>query len=367
MHSPWILFCALLTFPVPAAPYVVTSYVILSVYTRDGYTASDEPYTYSSSLHTRTGTTRPESLITSIYPVAAPSTGVSAIATLTASADNADVTLINIVLESGSILSSPYSSSAAASLDTSYAVPITYTPEARCSQNWTFTTNVPVEIPAMVTPTPVTLETSVSLFRYQDQKPMRHTEVLAILNPTNVASGEVASASSIYAPYQMSYCYVPTTTCATASPTECSQIWTYTSSPSGYNSSSWYNDYDDRYWLRSLILVCVLVPLGWILIWLAVGLLESWYSFKGLFLGLHRKRGFPYAWCCISVLFLCWVGPTYKAKSPEEQAVLLERWKAMKKSEKFKLWMKWGFRWKYPDVLGAEPELAKRAVRQGFL
>ncbi|KAK6585626.1 hypothetical protein PZA11_002353 [Diplocarpon coronariae] len=367
MKSLSIFFCALLALPAPASAYVVTSYVILSVYTSNGYTASDGTYTRSSSLNAEVGTTRSESLITHTYPVAAPSTSVSAITTFTASADYADVTLLNIVLESGSVLSSPHTSYKSTPLDISYAVPITYTPEPRCSQNWTFTTNVPVEIPALVTPKPVTWATSVSLYRYQDQKPTRHTDVLAILNPTDVASGEVASASSIYAPYQMSFCDIPTTTCPTASPAPCTQIWTYTSSPSRYSGSSSYSDYDDRYWLTPLILICVLVPIGWILIWIIIGLLESWFSFKGLCLGLHRKRGIPYAWCCISVLFLCWVGPTYKAKSPEEQAILLERWKAMKNLEKIKLWMKWGFNWKYPDILGAEPELAKRPPRQAFL
>jgi hypothetical protein len=107
-----------------------------------------------------------------------------------------------------------------------------------------------------------------------------------------------------------------------------------------------------------MILIAVLVPVSWIILWLIIGLWESWMSFKGVILGLHRKRGLPYAWCCVSIFFLCCVGPTYKAKSAEEQAELLEKWNAIKRSEKFKLWMKWGFRWNYPDMLGDEPEFA---------
>jgi hypothetical protein len=49
----------------------------------------------------------------------------------------------------------------------------------------------------------------------------------------------------------------------------------------------------------------------------------------------------------------------YTAKSKEEQEVLVEQWNALRAGEKFKLWMKWGFRWKYPGILGPEPEKVK--------
>ena len=84
-------------------------------------------------------------------------------------------------------------------------------------------------------------------------------------------------------------------------------------------------------------------------------------------LGNKRKRGLPYSWCCISWLFLCWAGPTYAAKSEEERALLKTKWEEYGAGQKFKLWLKWGFRWKYPDVLGEEPEKAKRPFRQGCL
>jgi len=350
--------CALLALTVSAAPYIVTSYVVLSVYT-------ESAYTYYGGR-----STEPESYRTYTDGVAKPTASVSVLSTMTESAAYADVTIVYEVLESGSPVSRTYASNDLSAVYTSYVVPITYSADSTCSgQSWTLSTNVPVTLPAIITPTPVTAITSTTTYPYGYYKEPQQTYVVAVLNATDVDASQVASASSYYAPSYMEYCYTPTTTCSTPTGTaaQCKTTFVYDSSSSS-SGSRYYDDYySDHYWLTPLILICVLVPVGWFLLWLIVGLLESWMSFKGLMLGQHRKRGLPYAWCCISIIFLCWTGPTYKAKSPEEQAVLLERWKEMKKGEKFKLWMKWGFRWKYPTMLGEEPEIAKRALRQGCL
>lgn len=346
----FFLLPSLLAACVSAAPYLVTSYVVLSVYTEAGYT--------------RSYTTIPESLYTYTRVVAPPATPVAAISTITTNADYTHVTVVELIVSSGSRISYSYDSTA---LNTDFVVPVTYTPDATCtSQNWTFTTNVPIYIPTMVSMSPMSTFASATTLSYLHYNPTPTTNVVAVLNPTDVNADDLASASSEYSPYYMTYCYTPTTYCPTASAASCTATWAYdrTSSNSGFSSSDYYY-YDNS--LRDLILICVLVPVGWFLIWLLLGLVESWLSFKGLMLGQHRKRGLPYAWCCISIIFLCFTGPTYKAKSAEEQAELLEKWNAMKKREKFKLWMKWGFRWKYPDVIGAEPEIAKRAFRQGCL
>jgi hypothetical protein len=332
---------------VAAAPYLVTTYVVLSVYTEKGFTNSR--------------TTVPESLYT-YTKVVSPPTPVAAITTITTNAAYTHVTVLEIVVSSGSRVSYNYDSTA---VDTSFVVPITYTPNPTCtSQNWTFTTNVPVYVPSMVSLAAVSTYSSATTYSYQHYNPTPTTAIVAVLNPTDVNAEDLASASSEYMPYYMTYCYTPTTYCPTASGATCTPTFVYDSSSTRYSG---YYYYDDNGYLTPLILICVLVPVGWFLIWLLIGLWESWMSFKGLMLGQHRKRGLPYAWCCISILFLCFVGPTYKAKSDEEQAELLEKWNAMKKREKFKLWIKWGFRWKYPDMIGEEPEVAKRAFRQGCL
>ncbi|KAL2074372.1 hypothetical protein VTL71DRAFT_8150 [Oculimacula yallundae] len=352
--------CAFLALSVSAAPYIVTSYVVLSVTT---YSAT----TYTGYTYTETA---PESTFTRTRYVAKPTGSVTALSTVT-SAGYADVTIVYEVLASGSPIT--YSRNTDESnIHTTYVVPVVYTPDSTCTgQSWTFSTNVPVTVPAIVTPTPVSVTTSATTNAYGYGGDPQRTYVVAVLNPTDVAVSQISYASSYYAPNYMSYCYTPTTTCYTPVGTAavCTPTFVYDRSSSSYRggSSSTYDDYYDNYYLTPLILICVLVPVGWFLLWLIVGLFESWMSFKGLMLGQHRKRGLPYAWCCISIIFLCWTGPTYKAKSPEEQAVLLERWKEMKAGEKFKLWMKWGFRWKYPTVLGEAPPIAKRALRQGCL
>lgn len=196
---------------------------------------------------------------------------------------------------------------------------------------------------------------------------------------------------SLYQPYGMKQCYTPTTSCSTpiASATDgaiCATIFKYdygdessnglggigggntNGSGTGSGGSSRYR-YDDVYGYpyRSAFLIVILVPVAWVLLFFIFGLLESWFSFKGLMLGKQRKRGTPYLWCCISCFSLCCVGPTYKAKSVEEQAILAERWKELKVGKKLGLWLKWGFRWKYPDVLGEAPEVDRRALRERCL
>lgn len=338
-----------------AAPYIVTSYVVVSVYTYDaGYT--DRFTTYPESLETLT-----QDVV--------PATDVSAITTITNSAYT-DVTILEVVVPTGKAISYDYNYDVT-SLETTYIVPITYSALPTCtSQNWTWATTVSISIPYLVSPTPVSTSLSTMTYFYANGNPAPTSEVVALLNPTDVDAVYYASLSSDYRPYEATYCYTPTSYCETpvitGSAAECTTTFVYDSKNS-QNHNKYYGYYDDNSWILPLVLIAVLVPVGWFLIWLIVGLWESWMSFKGLMLGQHRKRGLPYAWCCISFIFLCWVGPTYKAKGIEEQAELLEKWKAMKKREKFRLWLKWGFRWKYPDMLGEEPELAKRAFRQGCL
>jgi hypothetical protein len=341
-----------------AAPYIVTKYVQLSVYTVEAYT--DYQTTEAESIYTYT-----ESVV--------PATPVSAITTITTSADYADVTILEIVVASAAVQSYSTLSYDSTALVTQYVVPVTYVPNATCtSQNWTYSTNVPVYIPDIVSLSPVTVSTSVSTISYLHYNPTPTTEVIAVLNPTDVSADDFASASVEYEPYGMAYCYTPTSYCdvatATGAAAQCTTTFVYDGSDgSNYPNDALYDQYEDN-WIRNLILIAVLVPVGWWLIWLCVGLFESWLSFKGLMLGQHRKRGLPYSWCCISILFLCFTGPTYRAKSAEEQTRLAEQWGEMKRWQKFKLWMKWGFRWKYPvEVLGEEPEIAKRALRQGCL
>lgn len=349
------------------APYVVTSYIEESIYIYPAETYRST--TYSAETETYT---------IAVVPNATPAT--NAIKTITDTSAYAHVTIIEVVLPSGAghrpTTSYNYDATTTA-LYTNYVVPVTYTPHASCTgtaQNWTYVTNVPIVVPSIAASqvAPATVTTSASTYTYADDRISAETEVYAILNPTDVPADMLSSASKSYEPYSMSYCYTPTTTCSTVLETAtCTPTWQYPSTRYTSSSSSYYDYYcdglDSSCGDRTILLIVILVPVLWVVLWLFLGFLESWLSFKGLMLGKQRKRGVPYSWCCISFLFLCCTGPTYKAKSAEEQERLKAVWAEMGMGKKLGLWFKWGFRWKYPDVLGEAPEKNKRAFRQGCL
>lgn len=338
-----LLFTALVLSSVHGAPYVVTNYVELSI-----TTIVDSPGETLTELATET--------------VDPPTTPFSALQTSTESFEFGDLTFIDIVLPSG--IGRQITTDSSAALQTTYVVPITYTPSASCNQHWSYSTNVPLSVPYQVQIPAATISTAVSAvstdaWGYIYPVPTPTTVVIAVVNPTNVDTGDLAAASAGSEPEGLDLCYTPSSYCA-ASPT-CAPVFVPTFIPnsgSGPDPAPTHDDGGDSYWTRYMIIKVIVIPV-WILLWFSLGLVQSWISFKGVMQGRQGRRGLPIQWCCVSLLFLCCVGPVYKAKSPEEQEVLLERWNAMTKGEKFKLWLKWGFRWKYPNMLGEEPELVR--------
>ncbi|KAI9639982.1 hypothetical protein NHQ30_011651 [Ciborinia camelliae] len=347
------------------APYIVTSYVEVSVYTYEAAETIDGS-TYPAGV---------ETLTEAIVPNATPVT--NAIKTLTDTSEYAQVTIIEVFLPPGSGHRSTATTTAP---QTSYMVPITYKPYPSCTgsgQNWTYVTTVHVNLPTIIASfiTPTSLTTSASTYTEFADIIDVQTQVEAFLNPTDVASVDLAMASDLHEPYLMSYCYTPTTTCTTVlASASCNPTWAYPySSSSNNNDDDYGSDSDDNAYYcdgygycgtqHTILVIAICVPVCWIGFWLLIGLFESWFSFKGIMMGKRRKRGIPYAWACISLWFLCCRGPTYKAKSEEEQERLAIQWKEMGIPKKLQLWLKWGFRWKYPDMLGDEPERYKRPFR----
>ncbi|CAG8960342.1 hypothetical protein HYFRA_00012416 [Hymenoscyphus fraxineus] len=333
-----------------AAPYIVTSYVELSVHTQyNGVKTYTKPVVLPSTI------TAPP----------------SAIATSTrADKYYTHVSIVDIVLSPGLGKSPSYDYEDSEDvLYTTYMVPLTFNAPTSCSStSWAFTTTVAVYIPPPVRGkiNAATLSTSASTYTYEHRNPVPTTNVIAILNPTDVDPSDLASASSKHSRYYYYTRYTsPGGLNTLASPTSSSET---SRSSSRYEScgGSYSACYNSPY--QTLLTIIPLVIFGWSLLWFLIGLLESWYSFKGLMQGEKRKRGIPYSWCCISWLCLCFTGPVYKAKTPEEQVVLKQKWAEMKIGAKMGLWVKWGFRFQYPvEILGAEPEIYKRAFRQGCL
>ncbi|KAK6596586.1 hypothetical protein H4I96_09238 [Botrytis cinerea] len=202
-----LLISCLFLAPILAAPapYIITSYVELSVYT----------HLEAETLLGTTYTEEVETITREVIPDATPVT--DAVKTLTDTSAYAHITLVEVVLPPGSG-SRPTSSydyyATTTAVQTSYVVPITYTPKPSCTgtaQNWTYVTNVPIYIPTIIASliTPSALTTSISRYTYYDDRVNAATYVNAILNPTDVAADSLASASSNYEPYSMSYCYTP--------------------------------------------------------------------------------------------------------------------------------------------------------------
>lgn len=91
----------------------------------------------------------------------------------------------------------------------------------------------------------------------------------------------------------------------------------------------------------------------------------SYKNFAAMMCGEERKRGVPLIWCfCIECTVPC-AGPRWKARSKEDQRSLKEKWSAMGRRKRVDLWVKWGFKWKYPvELLGEEPDRLNKSWRK---
>ncbi|KAK3365403.1 hypothetical protein B0H63DRAFT_504746 [Podospora didyma] len=82
---------------------------------------------------------------------------------------------------------------------------------------------------------------------------------------------------------------------------------------------------------------------------------SSWFWFRALMLGKQSLRFGTICWCCLTLWVICFtrVSP---ARTPQDKAILKQRWAAIPAGRRIKLWFKWGFRHQYPvDLLGPDP------------
>jgi hypothetical protein len=242
---------------------------------------------------------------------------------------------------------------------TVYKVNLTFTAPTGCSTKWTST------IAAEVTP-PYTIanalprETGAASTSVDDTRPFQPTTYyfdVVYVNPTQIPSRTLSS---------LSYFNTPTSVAGGAS---CQ----YTSSTSSYYGGGYYtnNYYGDDYWDNwytskwglgigisglALTLICVL---GWIGLFLILGFIEAWVRFRRLMTGWQTRRGLPLFWCFlifpVTLFFLFCFRKGYRARSREDAEVLKKRWDAMPFGTKLKLYFVWGFRFKYPPILGPAP------------
>jgi hypothetical protein len=264
---------------------------------------------------------------------------------------------------------------------TIYKVNLTYSAPTACSTQWTTTTGVtitpPYEIATLLPRDNV--ETSTSIDSSQAFEPTTYIYEVVFVDPTQVPKSTLNS---------LSYYNTPTARYSGAGCeyTGRSSHYGYSdgyntgegSSDSGYNDSYYYGYgyYDDGNWFTSsrwtgwgisylgIVLVCTL---GWIGLIFILGMIEAWVRFRRLMTGWQTRRGIPLFWAFLllplSLFFLFCFRKGYRARSKEDAEILKQRWNAMSFWTKLRLFFAWGFRFKYPTVLGPAPALVRTSKK----
>lgn len=349
-----VIYCSL----VRAAPWIVTDYweeERITSYQYDYYYSSRvAPYvtTVNQEVHP-TGTSLPEAVSTYTN---VEETGYYA----------GDVTVVN-KLYTATIGTAAYNLAYGdddySALETTiYVVNLTYTAPTGCSTQWTTTTYATVTPPSSIEALLPRTATSTSLSVDKTSSPFSpttYTYVYVWVEPTQVPSTSLACLSDESRPtalYSGSKCqYTGSDICG----------YYYGGNDDGYEE--WYND--SSWWGISplaLILVCIL---GWVGLFFILGIIEAWVRFQRLMTGWQTRRGFPLFWAFmllpVSLFCLCCFRKGYRSRNAGDAAFLQQKWRDTSAWKKVKLFIVWGFRFKYPDVLGPAPMRVKQSKRPG--
>ncbi|PYI24777.1 hypothetical protein BO99DRAFT_398257 [Aspergillus violaceofuscus CBS 115571] len=344
---------------VAAAPWIVTAY-----YQENVYTESDYYETYT--------TTEIEQITPTVTSLPPAKSTITSIATYREYGgynevinSNSDITVIQELYPTGvgsDYYDYLYDNEDAAD-STMFVVNLTFMAPTGCSSHWTTTTAAeiypPVRVQSLLPLTAVS--TSLSVDNSQPFQPTTYTIDIVYVDPTQVPSSSLSSLSQYNQPtelYTGDGCY-PTST----------------SSSSSYGSgyyNGYYNNWDDEnynwfldpdYFGISPLALTLILTLGWIGLFLILGFIEAWVRFRRLMTGWQTRRGIPVFWSLtilpLTLFLLCWFRKGYRARSQADGEVLKKRWKAMGFGTKLKLFFVWGFRFKYPPMLGPAPARVK--------
>ncbi|KAI9851523.1 MAG: hypothetical protein M1838_003477 [Thelocarpon superellum] len=262
-------------------------------------------------------------------------------------------------------------------LVTDYYVNLTYTAPSSCTDKWTLTTAAQVFVPGEAANAVTATATSTSVGSVLNAM----TVINAFVNPTALPSDVLSSISSQNSYLGIYPCTPP------------NYIATGTGSPGSVETSSGSSDSSGSLGISDLATYCslaylngrasltsgcsgfpawavaVIVILVWFVIFLIAGLLESWVVFSSLMKGHKARRGLPFAFAglfpppSLVLLVLCRSG--FEARSPADQQVLLKQWAQTPPSKRLGLWLAWGFRLRYPPILGTPPAWAGRGAPPG--
>lgn len=245
---------------------------------------------------------------------------------------------------------------------TVYKVNLTYTAPTGCSTDWTRTTAASVFPPQQVEDLlPRTaVETSLSVDSSLPFQPVTHTYDVVFVDPTQVPSSSLSELRYSHRPTAM---YTGSASCDYY---DGNDRYTY-SDPYDYDEND--NWYTDSYWMGiSPLALTLIILFGWIGLLLILGFIEAFVRFRRLMTGWQTRRGLPVFWAFtvmpITFIILCFFFKKgYRARSNADAEILRRRWKAMSVWTKLRLFFVWGFRYKYPPMLGPAPALVKASKR----
>jgi hypothetical protein len=337
-----------------AAPWIATDFYEQAVVTEDYY--------YSSSV------------ITTIQKISPTATSIpEAVSTITSIGteyyDSEDVTIIQKLYPTG--VGKPvnrydryYYDSDRNYHTTVYKVNLTYSAPTGCSSQWTETTAVavvpPREVQSLLPRT--AMATSVTVDTSQPFQPTTYTYDVVYVDPTQIPSSSLSSLSRYNRP--------------TSLYTGAGCSYTNTNGASYYDGGSYYYDdnykgwFLDSYWMGiSPLALTLILTVGWIGLFLILGFIEAFIRFRRLMTGWQTRRGLPVCWSLtiipISLFLLCCFRKGFRARSQADAEILKKRWKAMSFWTKLRLFFVWGFRYKYPPMLGPAPARVKTSKQPG--
>jgi hypothetical protein len=94
-----------------------------------------------------------------------------------------------------------------------------------------------------------------------------------------------------------------------------------------------------------------------------LGFIESLFWFSRLMQGRRALRGGTVVWGLMTGLLGFFLVRKQRARPEEERAELAKMWREIPARRRVQLWVKWGFRWRYPvEFLGEAPGDAGQAV-----
>ncbi|KAG2416547.1 hypothetical protein HFD88_007762 [Aspergillus terreus] len=320
-------------------------------------------------------------VVTSIQQITATATALpEALSTITVVStdryDYEDVTVVQKLYPTGvgapvdyrhRYLDTYYLSDSDSALSTVFKVNLTYSAPSACSTQWTTTVAAEVTPPAIaqsLLPRSA-VATSVSVDSSEPFQPTTYSYKVIYVAPSQVPSSTLSSLRLYSRPTDL----YSGSGCSYYDDPDSSSTYNYYSH---YSSDYWdnYNWFLDDYYMGITPLGLTLaLSIGWIGLWLLLGFVEAWVRFRRLMTGWQTRRGLPVCWAItilpVTLLLLFAFKKGFRARSQADAEVLQRRWNAMSLGTKLKLFFVWGFRYKYPPMLGPAPARVKTSKQPG--